>query len=249
MLGSLTSVAMDLFVVARAVRGRACGATNGSIDSAAMSKETWACDLSPGRHRIGEGPFRVRGVMYMGYFEYATKRTPGGLQAVYAAMAHPEVEAFLENTIFLAASSYDIVPVVHFARALAKVEGTPFDKVVRGRARHAGEHNVMGLYRAQMRSSSVADMAVRLPRIFERYFDHCRAEMSLASDGLVEGRFAGMPAPMLGYYVWCNEGFIEGALSAAGARDVRYSWSAPLSDGEHDGTPQRAVTVRISWAV
>ncbi|MDI3288915.1 hypothetical protein [Polyangium sp. 15x6] len=214
-----------------------------------MYKETWACDPSPGRHRIGEGPFRVRGVMYIGNFEYANKRTPGGLSAAYAAIDHPEVVAFLGRTIFLAASSYDLVPAVHFVRALAKLEGTPLDRFVRARARHAGEHNVMGLYRAQMRSSSVGDMAARLPRIFERYFDHCRAEMSLAAEGLVEGRFAGMPAPMLGFYLWCNEGFIEGALSGVGARDVRYSWSAPMPDGERDGTPLKAVTVRITWTV
>lgn len=185
--------------------------------------------------------------MYMGYFEYANKRMPGGLPAAYAAIGDPEIEAFLENTIFLAASSYDLVPVVHFARALAKVEGTPFDKFVRGRARYAGENNVMGLYRTQMRSSSAGEMAVRLPRIFERYFDNCRAEMSLAAEGLVDGRFSGMPAPMLGFYLWCNEGFIEGALTAAGARGVKYSWSAPIPDGERDGIAQRAVTVRISW--
>ncbi|MDI1444456.1 hypothetical protein [Polyangium sp. 6x1] len=212
-----------------------------------MYKETWACDPSSLRHRIGEGPFRVRGVLYMGNFEYATKRTPGGLPAVYAAMAHPEVEAFLDNTIFLATSSYDLVPAIHFLRALAKVEGTPFDKFVRGRARHAGENNVMGLYRAQMRSSSAADMALRLPRIFERYFENCRAEMTIATEGLAEGRFSGMAAPMLGFYLWCNEGFIEGALGAAGARDVRYVWSSPLPDGERDGTPQKALTVRITW--
>jgi len=51
----------------------------------------------------------------------------------------------------------------------------------------------------------------------------------------------------LGFYVWPNEGFISGALESVGARDIRFSWSTPVFEGEVEGVPVQRMLCRMMW--
>ncbi len=212
-----------------------------------MKSDAWPFVPPTHRKRFGEGPFRVRGSVYAGYIDGINKAIPGGLTTVGAEIGDSKVTAFLRDTIFLAASSYDIEPLMHVMRILARFTHTPLDKFIRDGSRDAAERDVVGTYRAQLRSASAEEMATRLPRIFVRYFDPCRAESTDVRANSTEMRFSGLPASALGFYVWPNEGFVSGALEAAGARDVRFTWSSPIADGELEGAAMQSIACRVTW--
>lgn len=212
-----------------------------------MKPDAWPFVPPSHRRKLGDGPFRVRGTVYSGNVEFAQKRIPGGWPAVCADIGNPLVEAFFRDTIFLAASLYDIEPLMHLLRAITRIERIPLDKYIRDGSRAAGEDDVTGKYRAQLRSTTAEEMSTRLPRIFGRYFDPCRAEPINIGKSSTEMRFTGLPASAIGLYVWANEGFVTAALEAAGAHDVRFAWSAPIAEGDLEGVPVQTLNCRIAW--
>jgi len=212
-----------------------------------MKSDAWSFVPPIHRKKIGESPFRVRGSVYAGHLEALAKHVPGGLDAIAPEIGNEAAVAFLRDTIFLVASSYDIEPLMHIMRLLARLNRIPLDHFVRDGSRQAAERDVVGKYRAQLRSGSAEEMAARLPRIFVRYFDPCRAESLSVQANTSEMRFSGLPASALGFYIWPNEGFVAGALEAAGAKDVKFAWGNPLSDGDIEGVPVQTITCRITW--
>lgn len=212
-----------------------------------MKSDAWPFVPPTHRKKLGESPFRIRGSAYAGYVHRVQREVPGGLSTVLAKLDNNDVAAFIRDTIFLAASTYDIEPLMHVERVLAQITGIPLDKLVREGSRRAAEADIVGTYKAQMRSASTEEMATRLPRIFERYFDPCRAENLHIQPTSVDMRFSGLPASALGFYIWPNEGFITGALEAVGARDVRFNWATPAADSELDGVPTQSITCRATW--
>jgi len=213
-----------------------------------MSRGAFRCEPPLPRARLGEGPFHVRGLVYNGTIDHVERRCPGGLQAFLASIGDAELSAFISSTIFLATATYDIVPLIMLLGPAARLEGIGIDRYAWMRANVAAGADVKGLYRAQLRSSGVLDMAGRLPRIFDRYFEPCRAELAGADASRIEMRFFGLPACMLGMYVWSNEGFLDGALGAVGARDVRFDWSPPKPDGERDRVALQSISTWITWS-
>jgi hypothetical protein len=213
-----------------------------------MKPDAWPFVPPVHRKKLGEGPFCARGTVFSGNVEYAQRRVPGGMPAVYAEIGIPAVEAYFRDTIFLATSFYDIEPLMHLLRAMARIEGLPLDKRIRENSHVAGGHAVSGMYRAQLRSTSTEEMAERLPRIFGRYFDRCQAETQSVTKGATEMRFRGLPASALGFYVWSSEGFVAGALESAGARDVRFTWTTASPGGEFESIPLQAITAQITWS-
>lgn len=212
-----------------------------------MKSDAWPF-VPPAHHKkLDESPFRVRGSVYTGNLEILHKHIPGGFATFAAEIKNKEIESFLRETIFLAASSYAIEPLIFLQRFLAQATRSPLDKFVRDASRIAAERDVVGTYRAQLRSASPEEMAHRLPRMFVRYFEPCQAESLHVSPGRSEVRLAGLPASALGLYVWASEGFIAGGLESVGAREVRFVWSAPSSDGESDGIPLQSLNGRITW--
>lgn len=212
-----------------------------------MKSDAWPFVAPSHRHKFGESPFRIRGTVYAGIIERTKRRLPGGLSSLSAHINHPEVDAFLRDTIFLATSLYDIEPLMHMLRATSLVAQIPLERLVRQGAHVAAEQDVTGKYRAQLRSTSPEEMAQRLPRIFDRYFDPCHVDATRIDSTGCEMKFSRLPASALGLYIWQNEGFIAGALEAVGAKDVRFFWTNALPDGDVDGVPTQSITNRITW--
>lgn len=212
-----------------------------------MKSDAWPFVPPTHRKKIGESPFRIRGTVYTGNLEALKAHVPGGLDAIASEIGNDAVVAFLRDTIFLAASTYDIEPLMHLMRLFARLNRLPLDHLVRDGSRLAAEKDVVGKYRAQLRSASTEEMASRLPRIFDRYFDPCRAESLIVQANSTEMRFSGLPTSALGLYVWSSEGFVTGALEAIGAKDVKFAWENPISDGDIEGIPVQSIACRITW--
>lgn len=212
-----------------------------------MKSDAWSFVPPTHRKKLGDSPFRVRGSVYTGYLKGLAHYVPGGVATIAPEIANDAIVAYLRDTIFLAASSYDIEPLMYVMQVMAQLARTPLDKFIHNASSMAAEEDVVGKYRAQLRSSSTEEMAARLPRIFIRYFDPCQAECLSVQPSATEMRFSGLPASALGFYLWSNEGFVAGALESAGAKDIKFVWGNPSFTGEIDGVPVQTITCKITW--
>lgn len=205
-------------------------------------------DLLPAdRFPAGSGPFGVRGMVVSGVVGYAEQTIDGGAAAVRAQL-DPDVSGYLERSIFLASGLYDLSPVGAFCRAAAKLEGRTAAEFIRARSRRSAEETIRGVYRTQLKAKTTRDMAARLPRIFQRFFDPCRAEGAATSDTSMRVEFRALPEPLGGFYAWSTEGYVGASLEHAGARDVKMSWETPVAAGETDGIRLVNLALNASWA-
>lgn len=205
-----------------------------------------ATPLPADRFRPGEGPFRARGVLVGGIVQYCKHRTPGGLDAVLAEM-DPPMRPFFDGAIFLASSVYDLSPLVALVDAAAQLHGRTPAEFLRARATVSAREAVERLYQHQLSSRSAQEMAARLPKIFERFFDPCRAEGIEAGPNRMQVRFVGVPRPMAGFYAWSCEGFVPEALRLAGAQQVRHEWATPTDSGETQGIALVDLQFQLEW--
>lgn len=212
-----------------------------------MKSDAWSFVPPTHRKKLGESPFRIRGSVYNGYLGPIQRNAPDGLAGVAPKFGNDDLVAFLRDTIFLTASTYDIEPLMQLMRVGAELTRVSLDQFVREGAHSAAELDIVGKYRAQMRSASTEEMAARLPRIFIRYFEPSRAESVSVQPNSTEMRFSGVPTSAIGLYVWLNEGFVTGALEAVGAKNVKFAWGIPSSDGDIEGVPVQTITCKITW--
>ncbi len=188
-------------------------------------------------------------MIFKGYIQYLESRYPGGMEALHRDLGDPERSAFF-GRIFLAMSYYDLGPLIAAVQLAAKAEKVPLASFIRARAAASAKVDVPGVYAPLLKSGSVEAMARSLPRVFSRYFEGVRSEIverSTAPAQTLELRFSGLPEPMLGWYVWSNEGFIGESLALAGARSPTFELCELVADGDQDGVPLRSVVTRVRW--
>ena len=117
--------------------------------------------------------FRAKGLVYLGAREYYNEVVPGGAAAVRAAIADTgdrALSAFFEQH-FVASGWYDILPVATISAFAARLRGIPHAQQVRENSAWLAKRDLRGVYRILVSMSSVAMVAMRLPRLSMRYFD------------------------------------------------------------------------------
>ncbi len=205
------------------------------------------CDPPP--FTPGEGPYRGRGLIFKGYFRYIEARYPGGLLGLRGDLGDQERAAFL-GRIFLAMGYYDLGPLLHAVTLVARVERTPLAKFIRARAEASARVDVPGVYAPLLKSGSIEEMATSLPRVFSRYFEGVKSELVGFTKGpqrALKIRFSDLPEPILGWYVWSNQGFVSECFALAGARPSAVEICSVDDDGERHGMGLRSVVMRARW--
>jgi hypothetical protein len=163
----------------------------------------------------GRSPFHVKGVTYLGHVEYATSHIPGGERAVVEAMHDPALRAFFEQK-FLAASWYDVLPMVPVWHACAKLLGQNPTDFLRERTRHQATRDIHGIYRFILKLASAQAVALRVPRIMQQYFDFGATSSSVVGPGLVRITVSGVPEPIVAWLRIVGETYLQVALELAG---------------------------------
>ncbi len=167
----------------------------------------------------GASPFRVKGHVYQGLFESTDKRCPGGVAAVLPRLADEELQTFFQQK-FLAASFYDLLPLLEFGREAAHLAGVPYSSYVRGGARLQAEKDVNGLYRALLRLASPNLVVSRMPRALVQYMNFGQAEGRMTAERTFEIVVRGVPEAVQVWLTAAAEGFVPYVLETAGATEV-----------------------------
>jgi hypothetical protein len=194
----------------------------------------------------GTSPFRTKGNVYRALLESADKRVPGGREAVLALIEEPDLRAFyLQN--FLAASSYDIFPLLPFGMAGAKIVGIPYGEFVRRGAEFTALRDMNGIYRVLLKLASPEMVIARIPRILAQYFDFGSVEGQFIGARCYEATARGLPKPIAFWLTNISQGFIPVVLAKAGARHVSMRVRAPAETHVEQGVRLVDVSFDVSW--
>jgi hypothetical protein len=182
----------------------------------------------------GTSPFHVKGVAYLGHVDYAEKHIPGGAQAVAEAMHDPALRGFFQQK-FLAASWYDVFPMVPVWHTCAKLLHQNPTDFMRERMRYQAASDIHGVYRFLLKLASAKAIALRLPRVMQQYFDFGISESRVAGPGLVRATVSGVPEAIAAWFRLAGETYTVIALGLAGVTFVQVRRLPVFPAGEAHG--------------
>jgi hypothetical protein len=202
--------------------------------------------LSDATFRPGTSPFRTKGNVYRALFESADARVPGGRAAVLALIDDPDLRAFYEQP-FLAASTYDILPIIPYGMAGAKIVGLSYTEYVRRGAEFTAKRDMHGIYRVLLRLASPESVLTRLPRILSQYFDFGKIEGRFSSAKSYEATASGMPRPLSIWLTSIAHGFVPVVIGRAGARDISIQIRPPTDSSVAHGVTLVTTSFEVTW--
>lgn len=184
--------------------------------------------------------------MYRTLLESADARVPGGRTAVVERIDDPLLAKFFAQS-FLAASTYDLLPIVPFGMIGAKLLGVSYPEFVRGGAAFAARRDMRGIYKVLLKLASPAAVVHRLPRFLIQYFDFGRVEGSFTSDRTYEATSSGIPRPLVVWLMNVAHGFIPVVMEQAGARNVEVRIGQPMPESAERGVTVVRSSVVVTW--
>ena len=196
----------------------------------------------------GENPYRVKGNAYRGHMEYVEEHVPGGIEAMRAGFEGPRLKEFFGQT-FLAASFYDLYPLVAAGWVCAKLRGMSFSEFVRVRSEYQALRDVGGIYKMLLKLTSAEGLASRLPRLMAQYFDFAEADTHLVAPGHVVGEQRGVPRQQLApWLALVAETYTRTVMPMAGARDLRVKVESVRTPERKDGVELCNLRTDIIWS-
>jgi uncharacterized protein (TIGR02265 family) len=194
----------------------------------------------------GEGPFHAKGLIYKGLVASTDARCPGGYAAVLARIDDERMKNFLTQN-FLAASWYDVMPLLAFSKLAAQVANVPHVKYAHDGARFTANRDINGVHRFFLKLASPKLVADRLPRLMMQYFDFGRVEGVATGPRSYELSAHEIPEPIAQWLMLMIEGFVPVALQLAGAKSVVAKIDPPEPDGSAKGVALVSTRLHLTW--
>jgi hypothetical protein len=193
----------------------------------------------------GDGPFRIKGTVLWGLFEYLKTRVPGGIDAVKEHLATEELREFCGQT-FLASGWYDFLAVMHILNASGRAANKNVAQFISEHAVWQAQRDVRGVHRLLLKLASPEAVAKRFPIAFARYFDF--AEISVeVSDGKSTVDVRGLPHLLFDWYRTSVGSAGAAILEVAGAKQLTVTYSPVTEDGKKHGVPTLRFCVTRTW--
>jgi hypothetical protein len=188
----------------------------------------------------------VKGNVYKTSVEYYSLVVPGGLAEVYRHL-DGEHRAFFDRQ-FLAMVWYDALPLLQLSQAAALARGMSHYAAARERGAFQAEEDIAGIYSPVLKVASPELAALRIGRVLAHYFDFGRGYSQIARPRSCDVVQCRVPLPLIDFCAPIAEGFIGTVLSAAGAKDVRFTVHPPTQDGLVERTPTLRVHYEVAWS-
>jgi len=151
--------------------------------------------------------------------EYADQHVPGGTAAVQRNV-DTGTAAFFDQ-IFLGSTMYDVMPVIAFSAAAAKLVDLPHMEFVKRISVWQAEHDLQGVYKLFVRALPPEAVALRLPKLALKYFDFGEATTKMLGERCCLAELRGIPMEIESWVQACIYGYVPVALGLAGAKSVR----------------------------
>jgi len=179
----------------------------------------------------GASPFHIKGLGYRSLIQYVETSVAGGMPRLLDAIEDPALRAFARQP-FLAASWYDVGPVITLNETIAGLLEMKLDDFLAMRGRMQAEDDLSGVYSWLLAVATPSAVAKGLPRLTQRYFDWGGVEIETPAQRHVRAIRTGVPVYLADWFGSVSCAFLEVAMGKAGAKrftcDVtRAPWGEP----------------------
>jgi hypothetical protein len=195
----------------------------------------------------GQSPFRVKGQAYRGTVERVRERLAAEGKT-FRDVLDVETALFFEQP-FLAATFYDVLPIVPLVRLGARLEGLTMSAFVDRISRDQALTDISGVYRLLLRVASPEMVAKRLPRLTAQYFNFGIVEdEGLVAPGKVRMVRRGLPEEIIDWYTTAACSYVSQVLAETGAVNPGARVLGTEPDEPLHGVATRSMRFEFTWS-
>ena len=195
----------------------------------------------------GQAPFRVKGGAYRGHMDYVNEFVPGGMKATLDALVSEEQRDFWDRP-FLAASFYDVYPLIVMGHVCARIVGKTYHDFLRVRARYQAEKDIGGVYKYLLKVASIETVALKVPLLVAQYFDHGPTTVRQMDATTVEMIRTGLPPTIATWFSAIGSAYIVTAMELNGAKNPFCKVYPYRATGEMHGVEVGSIRFELSWS-
>lgn len=179
----------------------------------------YVCHVTDWPFAPGGSPFRMKGLAYRALYQFVEREIEGGRDAFVASL--PRSHRTFARQPFMAASWYDLAPVVAMNETAASMMRMDVDTFMRVRGEAQAEEDLGGVYSWLLKIASPGAVVGGFPRLTTRYFDWGGVEVEKLADAHVRIWRLGVPDYFAHWYVAVSVPFMTYAIQKAGGKGVR----------------------------
>jgi serine/threonine-protein kinase len=195
----------------------------------------------------GASPFHIKGVAYRGLVQLIERRVPAGIDALERELDDERVVTFLRQP-FLAATWYDILPMMPVNAAIARLLGKPVEVLGREQGADQARYDVERVYRRPFEVMTFDTAAETLARFGRQYYDFGDCVASQVSPGHVLVTRHGLPEVVLRWFAPMHAAYAEQILRMKGATFVEATVQPPTEAGTRAGVALVDLATDIFWS-
>jgi hypothetical protein len=195
----------------------------------------------------GASPFHIKGIAYRGLVQLIERRIDGGLAALEGHLHDERIAPFLSQP-FLAASWYDVMPMLPVSAAIAQVLGKPIEILASEQGAQQARHDVETVYRGLFESLDFDNVATKLTRFGRQYYDFGDCVGTLVSPGHAEIQRRGLPEFILRWFSPMDAAYGEQILRMKGATFVEAVVQPAIPAGVREGFPVMDLVTDMLWS-
>jgi hypothetical protein len=154
---------------------------------------------------------------YRGLLLLVEKRLTGGIRALLDALDDERLAEFTQQP-FLAATRYDILPMLPLCATVADLLGRPLAQFSREAAVGQARYDARHVYHRLVEAHTLSDLSTRLPRFGIQYYDFGGYEGRDRGPGHLLLRRTGLPRYITPWYGPMQAGYMEEIIRQLGAK-------------------------------
>ncbi len=194
----------------------------------------------------GMSTFHVKGVAYRGVVKFVEEKVPGGMAALDEELASPALSRFVRQP-FLAASRYDVLPMLPINVHIARLLGKPLEALGLEQGIAQARYDAKYLYRRLFEEMTWDNLAAYLVRFAGQYYEASECSAELAAPGHIVLKRKRVPAYVLPWLLPIHTAYIEEVVRLKGAKTSLCKARPPSEAPSHKGVAVVEVDVDVTW--
>jgi tRNA A-37 threonylcarbamoyl transferase component Bud32 len=194
----------------------------------------------------GTSTFYVKGIAWRGVVHLAERKVEGGLPALDEELGDARISAFVRQP-FLAASRYDLLPMLPVNVAIARIQGRPLDALAADQGAAQARYDARYVAKRAFDAMTLETAAEHLPRLAGQYYDTGECTAELVAAGCMLLRRKRLPLYVLPWFAPIHAAYAEEMIRLKGARSVESATREPMDSGTRKGVAMVDLDVEIRW--
>jgi serine/threonine protein kinase len=196
----------------------------------------------------GASPFHVKGTAYRGVLTLVEERVPGGIESLERELDDERLAAFVRQP-FLAASRYDLLPMLPINLGVARLLGRSLEALAVDQGEHQARYDIVKLYARLFAAMTFENLPTVLARFDGQYLDFGDCTGTMLEPGHLLLRRAGLPEYVLRWFAPMYSAYLAQILRQKGADLVEATPRAPQDAGMRGTFAIVDLEVDVRWRV